>query len=57
MGIIRQDRSSENKADSSKGSRRPPVKSQRLSSGSSSADVNKPIRASFTLDGKSVGPR
>jgi hypothetical protein len=57
VGIIRQDRSSENKADSSKGSRRPPVKSQRLSSGSSSADVNKPIRASFTLDGKSVGPR
>ncbi|VDI01800.1 E3 ubiquitin-protein ligase ZSWIM2 [Mytilus galloprovincialis] len=57
VGIIRQDRKNEPKADSSKGARRPMVKPQRLSDGSNSADVNSQIRANFTLDGRSVGPR
>lgn len=57
VGIIRQDRKNEPKADSSKGARRPIVKPQRLSDGSNSADVKSQIRANFTLDGRSVGPR
>ncbi|CAG2247420.1 ZSWIM2 [Mytilus edulis] len=57
VGIIRQDRKNEPKADSSKGARRPMVKPQRLSDSSNSADVNSQIRANFTLDGRSVGPR
>ncbi|XP_052094745.1 E3 ubiquitin-protein ligase ZSWIM2-like isoform X3 [Mytilus californianus] len=59
VGIIRQDRKNEPKADSSKGARRPIVKPQRLSDGSTpnSADVKSQIRANFTLDGRSVGPR
>ena len=56
VGIVRQDRTTEQRVESSKGPRRP-VKSQRLSDGSNSADVHNPMRANFTLDGVSVGPR